>query len=341
MKTETIKLIKGDDLHCHLRKGKILDSVAIFTAKQFKRATIMPNTNPPILTAEDAIGYRREITECCWDDDWKDFEPLMTIQITDNTTPAMIIEAKKAGVIAGKVYPQGVTTNSQNGVSNFYNIIGVMREMQKQGMLLLLHGESPNPDIFCLDREKNFLSTPANIAKEFPNLKIVLEHITTKEAVETVTRLNNVAATITVHHLLLTLDDVVGGLISPHNFCKPIAKRPEDKKSLLEAAISENPKFFYGGDSAPHMKEKKECSQGCAGVFNAPVALPLLVQIFEEQNALDRLENFIAKFGANFYGLPQNSETIELVKKDWTVPNEYNGIVPFMAGQTLRWQIAS
>jgi len=341
MKAETIKLIKGDDLHCHLRRGKILESVAIFTARQFKRATIMPNTNPPILTAEDVIKYRHEIYECCWDDGWKEFEPLMTIQINDYTTPKMITQAKRAGVIAGKVYPQGVTTNSQNGVTNFGALYPVFREMQNLNMLLLLHGESPKPGVFCLDREEKFFSTLVAIAEEFPKLKIVLEHITTGKAVQVVSMLKNVAATITVHHLLLTLDDIVGGFISPHNFCKPIAKRPEDKKVLLMAATSGNPKFFYGGDSAPHLKENKECRQGCAGVFNAPVALPLLAQIFEECNKLDRLENFVSKFGADFYGLPRNSETIELIKKDWVVPDEYDGIVPFIAGQTLHWQIAS
>ena len=178
------------------------------------------------------------------------------------------------------------------------------------------------------------------IKKQFPKLKIVLEHISTEAAVRSVETLKNVAATITVHHLRLTLDDVVGGLISPHNFCKPIAKRPHDREVLLMAATSGNPKFFYGGDSAPHLKSRKECSQGCAGIFNAPVALPMLTQIFDEHDALEFLEDFVSKFGAKFYGLPQNPETIELIKQDWVVPEEYDGIVPFMAGQTLHWQVA-
>ncbi len=336
MSAESIRIRKGDDLHCHLRQDEILKSVVGFTTRQFRRAIIMPNTTPPILTGRDAVIYQREILDCCGEK----FEPLMTIQITDNTTPDIIVEAKRVGVVAGKVYPQGVTTNSQNGVTDFDSLYLVFLEMQKQNMLLLIHGESPEPNIFCLDREEVFLSTMYSLVKRLPMLKIVLEHITTREAIKFVEIFENVRATITVHHLLLTLDDIIGGLISPHNFCKPIAKRPRDKESLLAIVKSGDPKFFYGGDSAPHLKEKKECNHGCAGIFNAPVALPLLAQIFENLNALCRLENFVSNFGAYFYGLPRSSETIELIKKDWVVPDQYNGIVPFMAGKTLHWQVA-
>lgn len=335
MSAEKLTIIKGDDMHCHLRRGKIMKSVAWLTAGQFKRAVVMPNTNPPILTAEDALQYCHEIELYC-----PSLKPLMTIQINDLTTPAIIAEARQAGVVAGKVYPQGVTTNSQNGVTDFKNIYPALREMQKQNMLLLLHGESPDPEIFCLDREEEFLPILSTITQQFPKLKIVLEHITTEQAFRTVLMHDNVAATITVHHLLLTLDDVVGGMIQPHNFCKPLAKRSYDRETLLAAATSGSPKFFYGGDSAPHLRKNKECDHGCAGVFNAPVALPLLAQIFEERNALEQLENFVSRFGAGFYGLPKNSEIIELVKEDWMVPQEYDGIVPFMAGKTLRWKVA-
>lgn len=336
MSEKKIRITKPDDFHLHLRRGKILQAVIGFTAKQFHRAIIMPNTDPAILSADDAINYSREIL-----DQNSGLWPLMTIQLNENTTPAMIAEASEAGVVAGKVYPQGVTTNSQNGVIDFNRLYPALLEMKKQNMRLLLHGEDPTPGVFCLDREKSFMATLFMIARRFPELKIVLEHITTAVAVSAVATLDNVAATITAHHLLLTLDDVVGGLISPHNFCKPIAKRPEDREALLSAAISENPKFFYGGDSAPHLKEKKECNHGCAGVFNAPVALALLAQIFEERHALELLEKFVSKFGADFYGLPRNTETIELVKRDWQVPEECSGgIVPFMAGQTLHWQVA-
>jgi len=336
MNTTTLKILEGDDLHCHFRRGDIMKSVVGFTARQFKRATVMPNTDPPILTADDIIAYWQSlqtIAPLLW--------PLMTIQINGDTTPNIVEMAKKHGAVAGKVYPQGVTTNSQNGVLDFKAIYPALEKMQEIGMLLLLHGESPDPEIFCLDRETAFFKTVWDIAKDFPNLKIVLEHITTADAVLFVNSLpENIAATITAHHLVLTLDDVVGNLISPHNFCKPIAKRRQDRDALRQAATSGWPKFFFGSDSAPHLKDKKECSHGCAGVFSAPVALQLLTQVFEEQGALDKLENFVSKFGAEFYGLPQSSETITLVKQDWKVPEECNGIVPFMAGQTLRWKVA-
>ena len=337
MNLQKLTIRKPDDMHCHLRRAKILKSVVGFTAKQFARAIIMPNTDPAILSVSDALVYKEEILSCTKEK----FQPLMTIQINGQTTPKMVAEAKALGVVAGKVYPQGVTTNSGNGVMDFAPLFPVFHEMEKQGMLLLLHGESPNPNVFCLDREEKFLSTLFELADNFHRLKIVLEHITTHAACGAVAILDNVAATITVHHLILTLDDVVGGFISPHNFCKPIAKRPEDREVLLNAATSGNPKFFYGGDSAPHLRKNKECCYGCAGVFNAPVALPLLAQIFEQRGKLDKLENFVSKFGANFYSLLYNDETIKLIKQNWVVPAICSGIVPFMAGQTLHWQVAN
>ena len=336
MTQKIICIRKGDDMHCHLRRGEILGKVVGFTRDCFSRAVIMPNTNPPILTANDVRQYRNEIKMYCN----SLFEPLMTIQLTEATTPAMIAEAKEAGAVAAKLYPRGVTTNSESGVSDFKKIHPALAEMQRLNMLLLVHGESPDPEIFCLDREATFLHTLSDIVGGFPKLKIVLEHITTEKAFVWILSMpRHVAATITVHHLLLTLDDVVGGFISPHNFCKPIAKRPEDRRALLEAATSGSTKFFYGGDSAPHLKEKKECSHGCAGVFKAPVALCLLAQIFETNLALHKLEDFVATFGAEFYGLPYNTETIALQRKKWVVPDEYEGIVPFMAGEELRWQV--
>lgn len=339
MSLKTIKVIKGDDFHCHLRRGDVLKSVISYTTSQFKRAVVMPNTSPPILTGQDALDYRKEIISALPTE--SDFEPLMTIQINDYTTSEMIEEANNAGVIAGKVYPLGVTTNSYNGVTNFQKISPIFEKMEKEGMLLLLHGESPDASLFCLEREKIFLDTLVNIVYAFPELRVVLEHVTTIDAVEVVKLLPpNIAATIAVHYLFLTLNNVIGNFIEPHNFCKPIAKRPEDRKALEQAALSGNPKFFYGGDSAPHLKEKKECAYGCAGIFNAPVALPLLVQFFEEHDAInEKLQNFISVFGANFYGLPLNNGKVELVKKDWIVPDSYNGIVPFMVGETLLWQV--
>ncbi len=329
---------RPDDFHCHLRNGNMLEKVLWHTAHVFGRAIIMPNTEPPILTDKDIIDYRNGIEIQLEEQHCYQFAPLMTVQITESTTPKMIEEARRVGAVAGKVYPIGVTTNSGNGVRDFEKMHKVFKKMEEVNMLLLLHGEKP--DIFCLNREKEFLNTLIGIHQKFPELKIVMEHITTKEAIDMVKKLTNVAATITAHHLVLTLDDVVGGLLSPHNFCKPIAKYPKDRNALLEAATSGNPKFFFGSDSAPHRKDRKECSGGCAGIFSAPVAIQLLAEIFEKAGRLDKLENFVSTFGAIFYDLPLNEESITLVKKDWIVPKEYYGIVPFMAGQKLSWQVA-
>jgi dihydroorotase len=293
----------------------------------------MPNTTKPILTARDAVRYREEIIfeTPVW------FKPLMTIKLVRSTTPEVIADAKDAGVVAGKVYPEGVTTNSDDGVRNVKELYGVFEAMEKAGMILCLHGEVP--DAFCLDREDAFLLALEDIATTFPKLKIVLEHITTASAAHVVTVLPaNVAATITVHHLFITLDDVIGGMLSPHNFCKPVAKRPHDREALLRAAVSGNPKFFLGTDSAPHAAEKKECASGCAGCFTAPMALPALASIFDREGALNKLEAFTSTFGAEFYGLPLNEGEISLVKEDWRIP-QVCGVVPFMAGKTLSWRL--
>lgn len=257
METKTLRIIKGDDFHCHLREGNILQSVIGFTARQFKRAIIMPNLTPPILTAEDAEAYGQEIF---YAGGHGGFEPLMTIQITDDTTPAIISEADEAGVKACKIYLRGTTTNSQNGVTDFKKLRTAFQEMQKRKMRALIHGEDPAPGVFCLDREESFLPTLVALAQEFPDLKIVLEHIATEKAGLTVALLKNVAATITAHHLLLTLDDVVGGLIAPHNFCKPIAKRPKDRNFLITAATSETPSFSLAQTALRTSKRKKSAA---------------------------------------------------------------------------------
>lgn len=330
----TIAIRKPDDFHCHFRTGQMLQRVVPFTAAVFARAIAMPNTKPSKQTRQDAIAYRGEILDAVGND----FQPLMTIEVTDRTTPKMIKDAVDANVIAGKFYPQGVTTNSQNGVSDFDALNPVFAEMERCRMRALFHGEDPSPGVFCLDRERSFLKTLRKIVETFPELKIVLEHVSTDNALFAVSTYDNVAATITAHHLLLTLDDVVGGLISPHNFCKPLAKRPEDRDALLKAATSGNPKFFFGSDSAPHSRGTKECAHGCAGCFTAPVVLPLLAQIFEECDALDKLQGFVSEFGADFYGLPRNTGTITLFKEDWVVPEEYEGTALFWGGKTLHWK---
>lgn len=344
---DRITLRRPDDWHLHLRREKILSDVLGFTIRQFSRVLIMPNTRPrPILTAFDAQIYKEEILLAAKRWPKRVFVPYMTIQITPNTTPHNIKEASEVGVLAGKLYPEGVTTNSENGVTDFRALYPVFEQMQACNMVLSIHGESPDETVPGLEKEKAFLETLHQIVFDFPGLRIVLEHITTRAAVDRVLIYpRTVAATITVHHLLLTLDDVIGygkesgGKMQPHHFCKPIAKTKADREALIEAATMGSPKFFYGGDSAPHLRETKECSFCCAGVFNAPVALPLLVQLFEERDAFLELEQFTSVFGAAFYGVYQNEGTISLERENWKVPPSYNGIVPFMAGKTLPWRV--
>jgi dihydroorotase len=339
-----ITLTRPDDMHVHLREGTMLQAVVKHTAAQFARALVMPNTEEPILTADAALDYYIRIKEVSP----AHFTPLMTIKITDKTTPQLIEQCDSTCVVAGKVYPEGVTTNSEDGVRVVGDLYPVFEAMEKIGMVLCLHGEVPadpdDPNDWVLDRELKFLARFRDIVRTFPKLRVVLEHITTEAAVETVYSLpDNAAATITVHHLLLTHNDLVGGTLKPHYFCKPLAKRPSDRRALLGAATSGNPKFFLGTDSAPHLRGKKECASGCAGVFTAPVAMPLLLALFEEHAsslfALDRLKHFTSVFGARFYGLLQNRDAITLEENSWTVPGEYDGVVPFKAEETLKWRV--
>jgi dihydroorotase len=329
---------KPDDFHLHLRSGEMLRAVLPHTARQFKRAIIMPNTTPPILNDGDVRKYRQEIISAPGS---LGFKPLMTIQIIEATTPETIFKAKAAGAVAGKVYPRGMTTNSANGVYDYEKIYHpILAAMEECGMLVLFHGESPDPDAFCLDRETKFLKILKGVANTFTRLKIVMEHVTTAEAVVCVRDLPaNVAATITVHHLFLTLNDVIGDKLEPHHFCKPVAKRPEDRERLRLAAMIGNPKFFLGTDSAPHLRGAKECSSGCAGVYTAPVAIPLLLELFEQHGVADKLEDFCSGFGADFYGLPRNKETISLIREEWTIPPICDGVVPFRAGQKIGWRM--
>jgi dihydroorotase len=333
-----IKINRPFDLHVHLRDGKMLERMVKHTSAHFGHALVMPNTTKPILTAEDAQEYKREICRIAALENLPHFTPLMTIKLVASTTPEIVRQASKAGVIAGKLYPEGVTTNSADGVSNFESLYPVFEAMQECDMVLCLHGEVPG--VFVLDREAAFLKTLIDISRAFPNLRIVLEHVTTEEAVETVRLLPyNVSATITVHHLFTTLDDVIGGMLRPHLFCKPVAKTEGDRKALIGAAIGDSMRFFLGTDSAPHLVGKKECSSGCAGVFTAPVAMACLAEIFEQYGALERLQGFTSTFGRVFYRLPPGPGTLELVKEPWVVPAEYDGVVPFRAGETLPWKV--
>lgn len=329
---------RPDDFHVHLREGELLELVLPHTAAVFGRALVMPNLKKPILAAPQVRAYRDEIRQLC-DRQKLDFEPLMTIKLTQETTPMAIRQAQEAGIVAVKLYPEGVTTNSDNGVYDFRAMEQALGAMQDEGVILCVHPEEPG--VFSLDREAAYLKHIEWAAKRFPDLKIVVEHVTTAAAVTFVRAMGrNVGATITAHHLFLTLDDVIGDKLRPHNFCKPIAKRDTDRAALIEAAISSESKFFLGTDSAPHRKGDKECDGGCAGCFTAPLAMPLLAGLFEAHDRLDRLEAFTSTHGAGFYGLKLNPGKVTLERGDWQVPAGYGQVVPFKAGETMHWKVA-
>ena len=332
---KTIKIRRPDDLHVHFRLAELMALVLWWTARVFARALIMPNTVPDIATGADALRYCAEILGVAP----SGFRPLMTIRLLPTTTPEIIREAHAAGVVAAKLYV-GITTGSTEGISNLRTFAPVFAEMEKVGMPASVHAEVPNA--FCLDREADFIPELRWLAQTFPKLKIVVEHVTDADMVQAILDLpENVAGTITTHHLWLTLDNVIGGKLHPHDFCMPIAKRPEDRDALRWAAMSGNPKFFFGSDTAPHEKDQKECAEGCAGCFTAPVALEALVELFEREGKLEHLEAFVSEFGARFYGLPLNEGTITLVREEWTVPELIGPIVPWMAGRTMLWKVVA
>ncbi len=345
---ESVEMTKACDMHVHLRRGHMLEHTVPHTARNGGVAVVMPNTGNKltgekhILTGEHADQYRDEILKIAKREGYPNFQPLMTIYVNNATTPEIIREAFRRGVMAGKIYPVGVTTGSEDGIGDFNTpqINEVFAAMEQYDMVLCLHGETPG--VFVMDREAHFLATLISIAERFPKLRIVLEHITTADAVETVMKLgNNVAATITLHHLAITLDHIVGGKLKPHNFCMPIAKRPTDREQLW-AAIG-NPKFFLGSDSAPHVRENKECDSGCAGIYTAPFLWPLAVKLFSDREMLLRMEEFMSDYGAAFYKiLPSEwcNQKLTLVKKPFVIPPMYHGVVPFMAGETLPYSIA-
>lgn len=342
-----IVLRRFDDMHCHFRYWPLLPQVLPCTLMYANRAVAMPNLKSrPILNAANAEWYHSEIKMVCkCAPNGHLFEPLMTIEIRDNTTPQMIEDARRVGVVAGKVYPLGVTTNSDKGLRDFFShgILETFSAMQDTGMLLLLHGELDEERTLVIKREEAFLPTLIRLASMFPKLKIVLEHVSTEVGVDTVKRLlgANVAATITAHHLCLTLNDVIGYGIQPHHACMPMPKDFSDRDALIKAATSGSPKFFLGSDTAPHHQEEKECALGKCGVFTAPILPCLLAEIFEKAGRLEQLEDFTSKFGAEFYGLPLNKEKITLVKEPWTAPLKCGAVVPFRAGTEISWKLVS
>ncbi|MGX9463358.1 dihydroorotase [Shewanella sp. A14] len=339
-----ITLTTPDDWHLHFRDGDMLRETVPATARLFKRAIVMPNLVPPVTNAEMIVAYRERILAAR--PQGSDFEPLMTLFLTNSTSAQDIIDAKAAGVVAGKLYPAGATTNSDAAVKALDALFPIFEVMAQQGMLLLVHGEVTESDIDIFDREKIFIDRYLRrIVEAFPQLKVVFEHITTKEAAEFVAGAPaNVAATITPQHLLLNRNDLLVGGVRPHNFCLPVLKRNIHQQALQAAVATGSSKFFLGTDSAPHEKHRKESACGCAGCYSAWSALELYAQVFDNLGAIDKLEGFASFHGADFYGLPRNSGTVTLIKQEWTVPEEIilpngNPIVPFFAGQKVNWKV--
>ena len=338
MASQTLTLRRPDDWHVHLRDGDMLRAVAPFTARQFGRAIIMPNLVPPVTSVEMARGYRERIRDAAG----PDFTPLMTCYLTDQSEPDEIERGHRDGVwVAAKLYPAGATTNSTSGVTDIRNAYPALERMQRIGMVFCVHGEVTDPDVDVFDREAVFIDRILQpLVRDFPDLKIVLEHITTKEAAGYVRDAGrNVAATITPQHPMLNRNALFAGGLRPHAYCLPVVKREQHRLAVRAAATSGSPKFFLGTDSAPHAKNAKESGCGCAGIFNAPFALEAYATVFEEEGALDRLEAFASENGANFYGLPPNEGTVTLERTETTVPDQLAGdIVPFLAGQTIGWR---
>ncbi|MDT0596230.1 dihydroorotase [Glaciecola petra] len=341
-----------DDWHLHFRDGELLKETVPATARCFKRAIAMPNLVPPVTTTEMALNYKQRIQNAA--PEGSGFDALVTLYLTNETTPAEIEKAKAAGIVASKLYPAGATTNSDAAVKGIRDLYPVFEKMQDVGMLLLIHGEVTENHIDIFDREKAFIDAYLrDIVRDFPSLKVVFEHITTKDAADFVESASvNVAATITPQHLLLNRNDLLVGGVRPHNYCLPILKRNIHQQALQQVVAKGSKKFFLGTDSAPHEKHKKESACGCAGCYSAWSAIELYAQIFEQLDALDKLEGFASHYGPDFYGLPRNDGTITLVKETWKVPelisladngtvSKQDDIVPFYAGQMLNWQLSS
>ena len=339
----TLTITRPDDWHAHLRDGAALHTVVPHTASQFARAIVMPNLKQPVTTTEQALAYKQRIVDAT--PAGTRFTPLMTLYLTDNTTPEEVARAKEAGIVAFKLYPAGATTNSAAGVTDIRHCYPALQAMQRLGLLLLVHGEVTDPATDMFDREAAFIERVMQpLRQAMPELKIVFEHITTREAAQYVAQADaHTAATITPQHLLYNRNALFVGGIRPHFYCLPILKRETHRQALLQAATSGNPRIFLGTDSAPHAAHLKENACGCAGCYSAPAALALYAEAFESVGALDKLEGFASHHGADFYGLPRNTETITLSRQPWTLPESYPfadaDIKPLRAGETLQWQV--
>jgi dihydroorotase len=338
--SQTLTIRRPDDWHVHLRDGEMLGAVAPYTARQFARAIVMPNLDPPVTSVEAADAYRQRIVAAAGEG----FTPLMTCYLTDDTDPDEIARGFEERVwVAAKLYPANATTNSARGVTDVRNIRAALERMQSIGMPLLVHGEVTDPEVDVFDREAIFIERVlAPLTRDFPQLKIVLEHITTAEAADFVRDAGpNLAATVTPHHLVINRNALFAGGLRPHAYCLPVAKRERHREAARKAATSGSPKFFLGTDSAPHARLAKESACGCAGIFNAPFALESYAAVFDEENALARLEAFASENGPRFYGLPVNEDKVTLERAECKVPDEIAGVVPFHAGETLHWRLVA
>ncbi len=342
--TQTLTITRPDDWHLHLRDGDMMAAVVAHSAREFARAIVMPNLKPPVTTVELADAYRERILAALPASG--DFEPLMTLYLTDNTPPAEIAKAAACGFIkAVKLYPAGATTNSDSGVTRFDKVMPTLEKMAELGLPLLVHGEVTDPAIDVFDREAVFIDTVLQpLIARLPQLKVVMEHITTAQAAEFVLGAPaNVAATVTAHHLLMNRNAMLVGGIRPHHYCLPVLKRETHRQKLVEAVTSGSNKLFLGTDSAPHAKHTKENACGCAGMYTAHAALPLYAEAFEAAGSLDKLEAFASLNGPAFYGLPVNRGTVTLVRESWTVPAEYpcgeHPVVPLRAGEAIAWRL--
>ncbi len=344
MTQSTLTLIRPDDWHLHVRDNAAMQAVVPHTAAQFARAVIMPNLQPPVTTTELALAYQARIAAAV--PAGMQFQPLMTLYLTDNTAPEEMARAKAAGIVACKLYPAGATTNSAQGVTSLRNIYPVLEAMQREGLLLLVHGEVTSSDIDLFDREAAFIDQQLiPLRRDFPQLKIVFEHITTRDAAQYVRDADQyVAATITPQHLLYNRNAIFTGGIRPHYYCLPVLKREEHRQALVQAATSGGSKYFLGTDSAPHAAHLKEHASGCAGCYSAHAALELYAIAFEAAGALDKLEGFASLHGPDFYGLPRNTSTVTLIKQSWTPPESFAfgegaQLKPLAAGEALGWKL--
>lgn len=339
-----LTIARPDDWHLHLRDGDTLRAVLPDTTRRFARAIVMPNLRPPVTTTALATAYRERILQAL--PAGTRFEPLMTLYLTDNTSPEEIAHAKASGSVHGvKLYPAGATTNSDSGVTDIAKCHAALEAMERHGMPLLVHAEVTDAEVDVFDREKVFIDRHmVPLTARFPGLRVVFEHITTRDAAQFVASAPvNVGATITAHHLLMNRNALFAGGVRPHHYCLPVLKREEHRQALVAAAVSGNPKFFLGTDSAPHARSAKESACGCAGMYTAHAAIELYAEAFEQADALDRLEAFASFHGADFYGLPRNSERIVLEKQPWmvaeTLPLAEDVVVPLRAGQRINWRL--